>query len=544
MQKKIIYKDDARKAFLQASRELAMPIRLTLGPNGRNVIINTINSMSYSTKDGVTVAGEIEHPDPFINACIKIIRQAARKTVEEAGDGTSSSSIMANAIIEELYKAILLGSSVYELKDKLKAELEEAVSIIKRNATPIMVDGEIDINKIKQIATISANNDEFIGGLFETAYKTIGSHGVILLNESSDSETSIEAVKGMKLDRGISNPNFANLQSGGCVFSDPLIFVTDKTITQQKEIIKIVDYAFTKQRPLVIFCSDINGEALGFINTNIKNNALKFAAVTFPNWLKFSKDILKDIAIYTNSAFCTEDDGYNIDNIGSAKLPTLLGTANKFQATAKDCLIIDGAGNQDEIQKRAEFISALRSKDLSDYDNEQILARKSRLLGGIAILRTGGQTEVERRETLARCEDAILAVRSAIEEGYLPGGGTMHSFISIILSKYHNSSILAKALLSIPQQILDNGNLSEDAKVGILNKLLDEDAIFEIGYNAKTDRMENLYESGVVDSAKVIKASLEAAVSIAIAFLNTDCIISEVVENKLSLLDKIKKIWK
>ncbi len=516
--KQIVYGNQARQKFLEAANELCNPVKLTLGPKGKNVIISPLGVMAYATKDGISVAGNIESKDPFVNAGIQIIRQASRKTVEDAGDGTSTACILAHALITGVNDKLIEGVEVADIKAALLADHKTCNQIIKETAHPLVTDGVLDIEKLKQIATISANNDEAIGQLFAEAYEVIGLTGTVLLEESKKSETYVDAVKGMKQDRGYVSPYFAT-HPEKCEFENPVFFVTDKNITQQKDIQKIVEFCFASKRPLVIFSAEINGEALGFLNLNKIKSDLQVCAVTIPAWMRANKDILKDIATYTGATFCSEDNGFNIDNITPAAIPTILGTAQKFTCSPKDSIIIGGYGQEEEITKRITEIDAKISPELADRDREELQARKSKLNGGVAILYAGGATEVERHETLARCEDSVLAVRSALEEGYVPGGGKVY----LLCSQALKDGILSEALLSIITQICLNADVMP---MIIIEPLKNSET--NQGYNAKSGKIEDLCKSGVVDSAKVIRVALENAMSIALAFLNTDCLIVEV----------------
>ena len=519
--KQTIYGNDARQAFLQAANELSSPVKLTLGPKGKNVTIGSLGDMAYSTKDGVTVARATESNDPFVNSCIQIIRQAASKTVSDAGDGTTTSTILACSLINEINLSLISGQDISSIKQELKQGLIQCVEIINKSAQPLVKDGVLAIEKLQQIATISANNDEKIGNLFRDAYQIIGSTGTVLLDESKKSETYIEAVKGMQQNRGYISPYFVTSPEK-CEYNNPVYFVTDKNLTQQKDIMPIADYCHVNERPLIIFCVDINSDALGCLNVNRIKAGLQVCAITIPVWLKNSKEILRDIAFYTNATFCTEDNGFNIDNIATPEdVEKLLGESERFTATPKDCVIIGGAGTKDHtaINNRIAQIDAQINPDISDYDREQLQARKSKLNGGVAILYAGGTTDVERKETLARCEDAVLAVRSALEEGYCPGGGKIY----LVCAQVLGNCILSFALQSIITQICLNADEAPDNIIKAINA--SHEANF--GYNAKTDTLEDLCEAGVVDSAKVVRVALENAVSIALSFLNTDCIIVE-----------------
>jgi chaperonin GroEL len=464
--------------------------------------------------------------DVFLNAAVQIIRQAARKTVEQAGDGTTTSIVLTYEILNRLNAMLNEGSDMLELKWALGEELKLCVDFIRSKSHKLVTDGALDLKKVQEIAAISANNDDSIGKLFYEAYQIIGPDGIVMLDKSRRPDSWVEAVKGMKIDRGFENSNFCN--RGSFVLHErPAVYVTDKVITQQKDIINIADHCFKLNIPLVIYSAGLHGEALAFLVDNIaRQSGFEAAAVTIPNYLRDYKEILKDIAIYTGAKYCSEDEGFNIEAVRADEMFNLLGHCEKFKAAKKDSLIIGGAGRPEDIAARVAYIDSQITPEISDYDRETLLGRKSKLTSGIAVLYAGGQTEVQQKETLDRCEDAILAVRSAIEEGYLPGGGRVHLALGDLLwEKYGTISVLQPCMQSVLNKICENAGVDAN-----LYGLELSGKPLETGYNAKTGNIENLLESGVVDSAKVIRASLESAVSVALAFLNTECLIVEVQE--------------
>lgn len=515
--KKIITGKEARLKFLTAAQLLCLPVAATLGPKGKNVIISPMGMNASSTKDGVTVAGEIESEDPFINAAIKIIRQVAKKTEEDAGDGTTTATILASSLIEEISKEE--SGNELEIKEQLISELQVCISAIKKAAYLLKTGDENDIQKISQVAAISANNDDAIGKLFAEAYKIIGISGIVMLKESKEAETYIEPVKGMHIERGFISPYFVNAD-GSCQFTNPFIFVTDKNVSKQKDIEKIAAFCHTQKVPLVIIAADVTGEALGFLNMNVINNQLKVCAFTIPNWQRNHKEILKDIAIYTGSKYCSEDNGFNLDNIELKNIQEILGESQQISCKEKSTIIIGGGGDQKEISKRIELLNSQITADTDDWNKEHLKMRISKLSGGIAILHAGGVVEADRKETMDRCEDAILAVRSAIEEGYLPGGGKIYYDLSNLIG----NSILNRALKSIVIQLCKNSGIDYDSDLIIK---MDKSEI-NFGLNAKTNVFEDLCAAGVVDSAKVLRVAIENAVSIALIYLSTEVIVAEV----------------
>lgn len=515
--KKAIYGDEARSKLIEAAEALCNPVKVTLGPKGKNVIINPIDGMAHSTKDGVTVAGEIESADPFINAGIKIFRQAASKTVADAGDGTTTATILAHSLINEINNELMEGKDIASIKLGLTEQLKICVKAIRQFAHPLVVNNVLDLEKLKQIATISANNDEMVGELFSDAYSVIGPAGTILLEESKKSETYIEAVPGMRQERGYVSQYFVNKEKMRCEYDEPVYFVTDKKLTQSTDFIKIAAHCHSQNKPLIIICEDIDGEALSSLNINRLKNNLQVCAITIPNWIRQGRDIIEDIAVYTGATFCSEKNAFSIDNLQEENIDQILGSSEKFSAGIKESIIIGGKGT--EIKERVANIDAQIVPEIASFEQEQLRARSSRLNGGVAILYAGGQTEVERKETLDRCEDAVLAVRSALEEGYLPGGGKIYLLCRLLMP----NSILSRSLKVITEQICLNADKVPDKIISKIESANDSN----FGYNAKTDTLEDLCKAGVVDSAKVIRVALENAVSISLAFLNTDCLIAD-----------------
>jgi chaperonin GroEL len=519
MIKKTISGEKATAARMEAAQMLYGPVSSTLGPKGKNVIINPYQGMARSTKDGVTVAGEIESADPFVNGAIKIIRQVAMKTVEDAGDGTTTATILVYHIINEIQERLSKGENILEIRAEIQADLQQAVAQIRSIAIPLITEEGFNIEKLKQIATTSANNDEGIGELFAQAYKIIGPTGTVILNRTERPETYIEASSGMRQERGYESKEFSTAPEK-CDYDTPVFFVTDKYLTSQKELMKIVSYTHENNLPLIIICLDIKGEALTFLNANKLQKNLRVTAVTFPQyWRPDFKEVIEDIAIYTGATFCTDANGYNIDNITAEQVPGLLGSAVSFISTPKDCIIVAGSHTDEAIIKRLGEIKAKITPEEGASVKERLLSRGSSLSGGVATLYAGGQTAAERGETADRCDDAILAVRSALEEGYIPGAGKVY----LMCAKALKDGIIARSLPSIINKICENADI--DAKPIIEQMSLSENPNY--GYNAKTDKLEDLVIAGVLDSAKVARVALENAVSVALLFLNNDYLVGE-----------------
>jgi chaperonin GroEL len=519
--KKLIFGDEAREKMLLGAEMLYKPVACTMGPKGKTVIISNLLDRGRYTKDGVTVANEIEcTSDQFINAAIKIFREAANKTVKDAGDGTTTSTVLLYNLINEVNRRMKDGQNIVDLKKQLVEELGLCVDEIKKIAVPLVVDGKPDIKKISQLATTSANGDTFIGGMIAEAYEKVGA-GVAISVRETQKQTYLETVSGMRLDVGYASQYFANIAGTiGCAYSDALVFVTDKAITKNGDMLKFLDYANTARLPLILFCTDIAGEALGTLNSNIPQG-LQACAVSISLGIRGTRDVLKDIAIFAGAKFCSSETGYNIDNISDEEVPNYLGSLKKFECTDEFSILAGGAGSPESIAARVAEIVEKITPDSSDYDREELLSRKSKLTGGFAVLNIGGKTPGEVKELRDRCDDAVLAVRSAIEEGYLPGCGKAYLY-AFVEMPVHNP-ILGSALQSITEQVCSNGDYKN------VKEIMDSMCLSAVhtGFNASTGTMEDLIEAGVIDSAKVAISALQNAVSTALAFLNTECISAE-----------------
>lgn len=519
--KKLIFGDEAREKMLAGAEMLYKPVACTMGPKGKTVIISNLLDRGRYTKDGVTVANEIEcADDQFVNAAIKIFREAANKTVKDAGDGTTTSTVLLYNLINEVNRRMKSGQNIVDLKKQLVEELALCVEEIKKIAVPLVVDGKPDIKKISQLATTSANGDTFIGGMIAEAYEKVGP-GVAISVRETQKQTYLETVAGMRLDVGYASQYFANIPNTiGCAYAAPLVFVTDKAITKNGDMMKFLDYAHEAKLPLIIFCTDIAGEALGTLNANIPKG-LEVCAVSLSLGIRGTRDVLKDIATFTGAKFCSAETGYNLDNISDKEAPEYLGSLVKFECTDEFSILAGPGGTPEAISARVAEITEKINPDISDYEREELLSRKSKLTGGFAVLNIGGKTPGEVKELRDRCDDAVLAVRSAIEEGYVPGCGKayLHAFVEMPV----HDPILGSALVSITKQVCSNGDY-KDIEL-IVSSMCKGPA--HSGFNASTGKMEDLIEAGVIDSAKVSISALQNAVSTALAFLNTECISAE-----------------
>lgn len=542
--KKLIFGNEAREKMLLGAEMLYKPVACTMGPKGKTVIISNLLDEGRYTKDGVTVASEIEcTEDQFINAAIKIFRGAATRTVKDAGDGTTTSTVLLYNLINEVNRRLNSGENIVSLKKQLVEELAICVDEIKKIATPLVVDGVPDLKKIAQLATTSANGDTFIGDKITEAYEKVGP-GVAITVRETQKQTYIEAISGMRLDVGYASQYFANIEGTiACAYKNPLVFITDKSITKNGDILKFLDYAHVAKLPLIIFCTDIAGEALGTLNSNIPKG-LEVCAVSLSLGIRGTRDVLKDIAAFTGAKFCSAELGYNLDNISDSEIPNYLGSLKKFECTDEWSVLAGGGGTPEAVKARVSEITEKITPDISDYDREELLSRKSKLTGGFAVLHVGGKTPGETKELRDRCDDAVLAVRSAIEDGYVPGCGKAYL---VAARKTPIDSILDPALRSIAWQVCHNTGIDapEIAKSRLLRFIYKifgfvsrKDRVSEIiksmaetpvsfGYNASSGVMEDLIKAGVIDSAKVAISALQNAVSVALAFLNTECISAE-----------------
>jgi len=512
----------ARETLLQSIAELYKPVASTMGPKGKTVIISNVHDAGRYTKDGVSVAREISHENQLINAGIKIFREAANKTVKDAGDGTTTSTVLLYHLINEVHKRMQSGANIVDIKNALSIELDICVNAIKEMAVPLVVDGQPDIPKILQLALTSANGDQFVAEKIAEAYEKVGP-GVAIEVRETQKPSYLETVSGMRLENGMASPYFSNIEDKVmCMHKNPLVFVTDKALLKNTDILRFIDYSHGKGLPLVIFCTDIAGEALGMLNQNVAESGLQVCAVALPLGIRTTRDTLKDIAAFTGAKFCSHELGYNLDNISDDEIPSYLGSMQMFQAAAEYSILAGGRGTKEAIQARINEINEKITPDVSDWMREELLSRKSKLSGGFALLYIGGKTAGEIKELKDRCEDAVLAVRSAIEAGYLPGCGKAYLMAS---KKLPGKSILIEALHSITRQVCFNGDINEIQTGEIILKMLSSGVTF--GYNARTDTMEDLFKAGVIDSAKVVISALQNAVSAALAFVNTEFIIAQ-----------------
>ncbi len=523
MAKEIYFDVEAREKLKKGVDTLANAVKVTMGPKGRNVVIGKKFGSPHVTKDGVSVAKEIELKDQVENIGAQIVKEVASKTADIAGDGTTTATVLTQAIITAGLKNVAAGANPMDLKRGIDKAVAEIVKSLKALSKEVGSDNE----KIKQIATISANNDETIGALIAEAMKKVGNEGVITVEEAKGTETEVKTVEGMQFDRGYLSPYFVtNTEKMIAELDRPYILIYDKKISNMKELLPILEPVAQAGRPLLIIAEDVDGEALATLVVNKIRGALKIAAVKAPGFGDRRKAMLEDIAILTGGQVVSEERGYTLENVTLE----FLGTAEKVEIDKDNTTIVNGAGKPEEIEARVGQIKAQIEATTSDYDREKLLERLAKLAGGVAVLYVGATTEVEMKEKKDRVDDALAATRAAVEEGIVPGGGValIRAIEALENLKGANEDettgiMIARRAIEEPlRQIVANAG-GEGAV--IVQKV--REGKDDFGYNARTDKFENLYEAGVIDPTKVTRIALENAASIASLFLTTEAVIAD-----------------
>lgn len=526
MAKEILFDVDVRSKMKSGADSLANAVKVTLGPKGRNVVIDKKFGAPQVTKDGVTVAKEIELDDRFENMGAQMVKEVASKTNEQAGDGTTTATVLAQAIINVGVKNVTAGANPMDLKRGIDKAVGAVVDNLKAQSQQV---GD-DYSKIEQVGTISANNDACIGKLIADAMSKVGKDGVITVEESKGTETEVKVVEGMQFDRGyISSYFMTNGEKMEAELNNPAILITDKKISAMKDLLPILEPIAREGRELLIIAEDVDGEALTTLVVNRLRGTLKVAAVKAPGFGDRRKEMLQDIAILTGATVISEERGYSLE---TAQIE-MLGKAEKVTITKENTTIVGGAGSKEEIAQRVEAIRKAIELSNSDYDKEKLKERLGKLGGGVAVLYVGATTEVEMKEKKDRVEDALNATRAAVEEGYLPGGGVAYirAIESLSALKGDNEDettgvhIVAKAIEEPLRQIAANSGV--DGSV-IIQKIKEGKGDF--GYNARTDEYVQMYEAGVIDPTKVARVALENAASVAGMFLTTECGIVDIPE--------------
>lgn len=521
MAKEITFDIDAREQLKQGVDALANAVKVTLGPKGRNVIIEKKYGAPQITKDGVTVAKEIELEDSVNNLGAQLVKEVATKTGDAAGDGTTTATVLAQAIINVGLKNVTSGANPMDLKRGIDKAVAEVVKSIRKQSQIV----GSDYDKIEQVATISANNDSEIGALIAEAMKKVSKDGVITIEEAKGTDTTIEVVEGMQFDRGYISPYFVtNTEKMECEMENPYILIHDKKISSLKELLPILEPAVQSGRPLLIIAEDVDSEALTTLVVNRLRSNLKICAVKAPGFGDRRKEMLEDISILTGGMVISEERGLKLE---SATLE-MLGTAEKVTIDKDNTIIVNGAGKKQSIADRINQIKAQIAATTSDYDREKLQERLAKLSGGVAVLYVGAGSEVEMKEKKDRVDDALSATRAAIEEGIVPGGGVSYIRAIEAVAKLKGDNddektgieIIRRAIEEPLRQIVTNAG-----KEGAVVVQKVSEGTGDFGYNARMDRYENLLAAGVVDPAKVTRVALENAASIAGMFLTTECVI-------------------
>ena len=523
MSKEILFNIEARDQLKKGVDVLANAVKVTLGPKGRNVIIEKKFGSPHITKDGVTVAKEMELEDAFQNLGAQLVKEVASKTSDDAGDGTTTATVLAQSIVGVGMKNVAAGANPMDLKRGIDKAVAEVVKSIAAQAKTV---GD-DYDKIEQVASISANNDAIIGKLIADALRKVSKDGVITIEEAKGTDTTIEVVEGMQFDRGYISAYFVtNTEKMEVEMEKPYILIHDKKISNLKELLPVLEPAVQSGRPLLIIAEDVDSEALTTLVVNRLRANLKICAVKAPGFGDRRKEMLEDIAILTGGIVISEEKGIKLDQ---ATLE-MLGTAEKVTVNKDNTVIVNGAGAKDAIATRVTQIKAQIASTTSDYDREKLQERLAKLSGGVAVLYVGAASEIEMKEKKDRVEDALSATRAAIEEGIVPGGGVAYIRAIDSLSKIKAENddeatgieIIKRAIEEPLRQIVANAGKEGAVVVQKVREGKDD-----FGYNARTDSYENFYAAGVVDPAKVTRVALENAASIAGMFLTTECVITE-----------------
>ena len=528
MAKDIKFNIEARDLMKQGVDSLANAVKVTLGPKGRNVIIEKKFGAPHITKDGVSVAKEIELADPFQNAGAQLVKSVASKTGDDAGDGTTTATVLAQAIVREGLKNVAAGANPMDLKRGIDKAVSAVVAEIKNMAEQV---GD-DYQKIEQVATVSANNDPEIGQLLADAMQKVSKDGVITIEEAKGRDTTIGVVEGMQFDRGYLSPYFVtNTEKMECDMENPYILIYDKKISNLKDFLPILEPAVQTGRPLLVIAEDVESEALTTLVVNRLRGQLKICAVKAPGFGDRRKAMLQDIAILTGGLVISEETGLKLEQATIE----MLGTADKVTVSKDNTTIVNGHGDKQLISERVSQIKSEISNSTSDYDKEKLQERLAKLAGGVAVLYVGAPSEVEMKEKKDRVDDALCATRAAIEEGIIPGGGVAYiraqkaldTLTGLNTDEQTGIRIVRRAIEEPLRQIVENAGLEGSV---VVNEVRNGEG--DYGYNAREDKYENMKASGIIDPAKVTRVALENAASIAGMFLTTECVICEAKEDK------------
>ncbi|MBI5216282.1 MAG: chaperonin GroEL [Ignavibacteriae bacterium] len=527
----ITFDSDARAALKRGVDKLADAVKVTLGPKGRNVVIDKKFGAPTVTKDGVTVAKEIELEDPIENMGAQMVREVASKTSDVAGDGTTTATVLAQAIVREGMKNVTAGANPMDLKRGIDLAVQTVIADLKKLSKTV---GD-DKKKIAQVGAISANNDATIGNLIADAMEKVGKDGVITVEEAKGTETTVDVVEGMQFDRGYLSPYFVtDADTMETSLEDPMILIHDKKISVMKDLLPVLEKVAQSGRSILIIAEDLEGEALATLVVNKLRGTLRVCAVKAPGFGDRRKAMLEDIAILTNGTVISEEKGFKLENTQLS----YLGTAKKVTIDKDNTTIVEGAGKKEDIKKRINEIKSQIDKTTSDYDREKLQERLAKLSGGVAVLKVGAATEVEMKEKKARVEDALHATRAAVEEGIVPGGGVAYIRALASLEKLKGENedqsigveIIRRSLEEPIRWIVTNAGLEGSV---IVNKI--KEGKDDYGFNAQTEKYENLVAAGVIDPTKVTRIALENAASVAALILTTEATIVEKPEKEKAM---------
>ena len=528
MAKDIKFNIEARNKMKEGADALANAVKVTLGPKGRNVVIDKKFGAPHVTKDGVTVAKEIELEDRIANMGAQMVKEVASKTNEQAGDGTTTATVLAQAIINVGLKNVTAGANPMDLKRGIDKAVAKVVESLKAQSREV---GD-DYSKIEQVGTVSANNDNYIGKLIADAMSKVKKDGVITVEEAKGTETEVKVVEGMQFDRGYISPYFmTNGDKMEAVLEAPQVLITDKKISTMKDLLPILEPIAREGKSLLIIAEDVDGEALTTLVVNRLRGTLKIAAVKAPGFGDRRKEMLQDIATLTGAVVVSEERGFTLENT----TPDMLGSAEKIVITKENTTIVNGAGDKKAIEERADLIRKQIASTTSDYDREKLQERLGKLAGGVAVLYVGAASEVEMKEKKDRVEDALNATRAAVEEGIIPGGGVAYIRAAEALKDLKGDNedeltgihIVARAIEEPLRQIAANAGVEGSV---IIQKIRESKGDF--GYDARTEQFVHMFDAGVIDPTKVVRIALENAASVAGMFLTTECVLADIPEKE------------
>ncbi|MBL94111.1 MAG: chaperonin GroEL [Magnetovibrio sp.] len=526
--KEVKFSTDARDRMLRGIDILANAVRVTLGPKGRNVVLDKSFGAPRITKDGVTVAKEVELSDKFENMGAQMVREVASKTNDEAGDGTTTATLLAHTIVQEGVKAVAAGMNPMDLKRGVDLAVDAVVSTVQKSSRKVSTSAEV-----AQVGTISANGDTEVGDMIAKAMERVGNEGVITVEEAKSLHTELDVVEGMQFDRGYTSPYFiTNADKMTCDLENPYILIHEKKLSGLQPLLPILETVVQSGRPLLIIAEDIEGEALATLVVNKLRGGLKVAAVKAPGFGDRRKAMLEDISILTNGQVISEDLGIKLENVTM----DMLGTAKRVNITKEETTVIEGAGKKKDIQARCTQIRQQIEETSSDYDREKLQERLAKLAGGVAVIRVGGATEIEVKERKDRVDDALHSTRAAVEEGVVAGGGVALLYGTRSLAKLEGANadqkvgveIVRRAIETPVRQIAENAGVDGAVVAG---KLLEQRDL-TVGYNAQTGVYENLIKAGVIDPAKVVRTALQDAASVAGLLITTEAMVAEKPEKK------------